>query len=96
VADVVVERQPEQSRFHTEVDGHGGVLTYQQAGNVITFLHTEVADELEGQGVGSQLARAGLDYARDEGLDVVPSCPFVRGYIEKHAEYATLVRRSRS
>jgi uncharacterized protein len=94
VSDVVVERQPDQSRFYTEVDGWEGELVYQQIGAVITFLHTLVADELEGQGVGSSLARAGLDYARQQGLQVVPSCPFVRGYIERHQEYAGLVRRT--
>jgi predicted GNAT family acetyltransferase len=94
VSDVAVERQPDQSRFYTEVDGWEGELVYQQNRNVITFLHTLVADELEGQGVGSSLARAGLDYARQQGLQVVPSCPFVRGYIERHQEYAGLVRRT--
>jgi uncharacterized protein len=92
VADIGVQHQPEQSRFHAEVDGFEGELAYYRNGSVITFLHTKVADELEGQGVGSQLARAGLHYARQEGLQVVPSCPFVRGYIEKHPEYAALVR----
>jgi uncharacterized protein len=94
VADVAVQRQPEQSRFYTEVNGWEGELVYRQSGDVITFLHTLVADELEGQGVGSSLARAGLDYARQQGLQVVPSCPFVRSYIERHQEYAGLVRRS--
>lgn len=94
MADVTVQRQPDQSRFYAEVDGWEGELVYQQNGDVITFLHTLVADELEGQGVGSSLARAGLDYARQQGLTVVPSCPFVRGYIDRHQEYADLVRRS--
>jgi uncharacterized protein len=92
VADVVIQHQPAQSRFFTKVDGFEGELAYQRNGNVITFLHTKVADELEGQGVGSQLARAGLEYARQEGLQVVPSCPFVRSYLEKHQEYGSLVR----
>jgi uncharacterized protein len=92
MADVVIRNQPGQSRFHTEVDGFEGELAYQRKGNVITFLHTTVADELEGQGIGSRLARAGLEYARQEGLQVVPSCPFVRSYLERHQEYASLVR----
>ena len=95
MADIDVQRQPDQSRFYTLVNGWEGELVYQQNGNVITFLHTLVADELEGQGVGSSLARAGLDYARREGLRVVPMCPFVRSYIERHREYADLVNPPR-
>ena len=90
--DLEVRNDPVQSRFYTEVDGFGGELDYRQDGGVITFLHTSVDDELEGRGVGSQLARAGLDYARDQGLQVVPQCPFVRSYIERHPEYNSLVR----
>jgi uncharacterized protein len=91
-AEVVVRNDPAQSRFHTDVDGAGGQLDYRQDPGVITFLHTQVDDELEGQGVGSELARAGLDYAREQGLQVIPQCPFVRSYIEKHPEYNSLVR----
>ena len=96
MADIDVQRQPEQARFSVQMDGHEGELAYRQEGDVITFLHTVVADELEGQGVGSALARAGLEYARQEGLRVVPSCPFVRGYIERHQEYASLERGTAS
>jgi uncharacterized protein len=92
VADIEVRNDPVQSRFHTEVDGFGGELDYRLDGGVITFLHTSVDDELEGQGVGSELARAGLDYAREQGLQVIPQCPFVRSYIERHPEYNSLVR----
>ena len=95
MTDIPVQRQADRSRFHTEVNGWEGELVYEQDDEVITFLHTVVADELEGQGVGSALARAGLDYARQEGLQVVPSCPFVRSYIDRHQEYASLVQAAR-
>ena len=44
------------------------------------------------RGVGSRLIRAALDSARDQGLRVVPQCPFVRAFIERHPEYRDLVR----
>jgi len=49
------------------------------------------SDELEGRGIGGRIVKTGLDYARAEGLKVVPQCSFVRGYIERHQEYADLV-----
>ncbi|MCB1488015.1 MAG: N-acetyltransferase [Bauldia sp.] len=73
--------------FHTEVDGHRAYLHYRLAPGIITFVHTGVAPELEGRGVGSALARAGLDHARAAGLKVVPKCPFVAAWLKRHHEY---------
>lgn len=90
---VQVVNNPAASRFETRVDGHLGVLEYEMAPGTIIFLHTGVPDELEGHGVGSQLAKTGLDYARAENLRVVSDCPFVSSYIERHPEYRPLLVR---
>ena len=56
------------------------------------FTHTEVEDRFEGQGVGSALARFALDDVRAAGTrKVLPLCPFIKGWIEKHPDYADLV-----
>ena len=78
-------------RFEATVDGHVAVLSYQQVGRSITFIHTEVPQELTGRGVGSALAKAGLTYAREQGLQVIPSCEFVANYIKNHPEFANLL-----
>ncbi|CAN5266334.1 GNAT family N-acetyltransferase [soil metagenome] len=78
-------------RFELAVDGHTAKAWYRLAPGIITFTHTDVPKELEGRGIGSRLARAGLDHARAEGLKVVPLCPFVAAWIGKHPEYADLV-----
>jgi predicted GNAT family acetyltransferase len=44
--------------------------------------------------VGSTLVRGALDDVRAHGLRVVPRCSFVRGYIERHPDYADLVDAS--
>ncbi|GAA3480437.1 hypothetical protein GCM10018966_049670 [Streptomyces yanii] len=43
------------------------------------------------RGLGGLLARGALDDARTRGLRVLPYCPFIRGWIGKHPEYADLV-----
>lgn len=78
-------------RFETTVDSHVAVLSYKQVGRSITFIHTEVPQELAGRGVGSALAKAGLKHAREQGLQVIPTCEFVANYIEKHPEFANLL-----
>jgi hypothetical protein len=56
------------------------------------MMHTEVPKQLEGRGVGSQLVRGALDIIRKRGLRVVPRCPFVKSYIERHPDYTDLVK----
>jgi uncharacterized protein len=91
-ATVTVTDVPEQHRFEAQVDGEpAGFVDYRLGENVIVFIHTEVDDAFEGAGVGSQLAAAALDAARERGLKVVPQCPFIRSYIERHPEYEALV-----
>jgi hypothetical protein len=86
-----IVHNPGRNRFELEQEGHLAVLEYQLAEAKIVFTHTGVPQELGGRGLGSQLARAGLDYARANSLKVVPLCSFIAGYIQKHPEYQDLV-----
>lgn len=78
-------------RFEIASGASIAVLDYALSGGTITFVHTGVPSEMEGKGIGSQLARAGLEFAKREGLTVVPQCPFIRVYIERHKEYRDLL-----
>ena len=71
--------------------GDGYAMSRQRRGDTTVFTHTEIQPEFEGKGLGSVLARAALDGARDTGLTVVPECLFIRGYIESHPEYTELL-----
>lgn len=52
---------------------------------------TIVAPERNGEGLGSLLVRHVLDEAREQGLEVRPTCWFVEGWIGRHPEYADLL-----
>jgi predicted GNAT family acetyltransferase len=79
-------------RFELEVEGHLAATYYKMADGVITFIHTEVPEELGGKGVGSKLVKGALDQVRSKGLKVIAQCPFVKAYIDKHGEYADLLK----
>jgi uncharacterized protein len=81
-------------RFELAVEGHIAATYYQIANGVITFVHTEVPPELGGKGIGSKLIKSALDQVRSEGLKVVAQCPFVKACIDKHGEYADLLKSS--
>lgn len=78
-------------QFEMIVDGHTAFAAYRLSPGIITFTHTEVPAALGGRGIGSQLAKGALGNVRARGLKVVPLCPFIKGYIGKHPEYADLV-----
>ena len=79
------------NRFETTIEGHTGFISYQDQGDRIVYDHTIVPSELGGKGVGSALVKHALDYARNEGKKVVPTCSFVASYINKHAECQDLL-----
>ncbi len=91
-ADAVVADNPEQQRYEISVDGDlAGFVQYRARPGLIAFIHTEIDDAFEGQGLGGRLVSFALDDARRRELEVLPFCPFVNGYIERHPEYAELV-----
>ena len=86
-----VVRLEEQERFELLVGGdRAGQIDYKLNDETIVLVHTEISPEFEGRGLGGQLARAALDFARTENLNVLPLCPFVADYIRRHPEYQDL------
>ena len=87
-----VSNNPALHRYELKVDGHIAATFYKIADGVITFVHTDVPPELGGKGIGSKLIKGALDQVRAESLKVIAECPFVKAYIEKHPEYADLLK----
>jgi predicted GNAT family acetyltransferase len=80
------------SRFEIVVAGEvAGFVAYQRDGSTVLFTHTEIDPQLEGHGLGSILAAVALDAAREQHLSVLPFCPFIRGYLQRHPDYLDLV-----
>ena len=87
-----IEHKPELHRFDVLVNGElAGSTRYRVAPGVRIFFHTEIDTRFEGRGLASKLIAAALDETRAEGLSVEPQCPYVRGFIAKHAEYLDMV-----
>jgi predicted GNAT family acetyltransferase len=92
MSERVVRDNEAEQRFEIWSDGQlAGFARYQPMGADYAFTHTEIDDRFEGQGLGSVLVRSVLDTMREAGAHVLPYCPFVRGYVERHPEYLDLV-----
>lgn len=84
-----------KKRFELVEEGHTARVNYVMLSPTsIIFTHTVVPFALKGRGIASYLARYVLDYARENNLNVIPQCPFIRSYIERHPEYDDLVQKS--
>lgn len=87
-----VRHNSSQCRYELELEGSiCGSATYVDDGDRQIFTHTEIDDSLEGKGLGSLLLRESLEDARRRGKRVVPQCPFVASYIERHPEWNDIV-----
>lgn len=85
-----VTDHPDRTRFELEVDGQTAILTYRREGDRLHLLHTEVPPGEQGRGVGGALVQGALERARDAGLTVVPVCPFVHAWLQRHPEFQSL------
>lgn len=91
-AQIIVSDAPERERFEVTVDGElAGFLVYRSRKGLLALTHTEVEERFGGRGLGGRLARFALDQAREQGLAVLPFCPFVNEWIKRHPEYVDLV-----
>ena len=89
----LVVHDAERYRFICVQDGLTAELNYRTSGSQMVITHIGVPRALEGHGIGSALARAGLEYAREQGMAVVPICWFARSYIERNPQYQSLVSK---
>lgn len=87
---------PERERFEARDESGelAGVLTYQLTGSIIAYTHTQVEERFEGHGAGAALARAAMDEARAKRRVVVPICPFLKGWLDEHHEYDSILAPS--
>jgi predicted GNAT family acetyltransferase len=87
MSDVQVEHRENGKRFVTRTPSGLAFISYVRPDDAtIELQHTAVPESDRGRGVGSALVRTAVDYAREHGLRVVPTCPFVKAWLEKNPE----------
>ena len=89
---IEVADAPDRNRYELSIDGGVvGFADYRARPGLIAFVHTEVDERLQGRGLGERLIRFALEDARARDLAVLPFCPFVKVFIERHREFEALV-----
>ena len=87
-----VTHNHEQNRFEVSLEDGTAELSYTREPSGLNITHTYVPDAARGQGVAGRMMRAALEYARKDGLEVVPICSYAAAYLarqkDKHSESA--------
>jgi hypothetical protein len=87
-----VEHEPARHRFVVRfAEGEGELVYRPTASGALDLIHTGVDPQLRRRGIGEQLVRAAFDYARAHALRVIPTCPFIARWLERHPEERDLV-----
>ena len=68
------------------VEGEGEMTFSKTSPTMIIVDHTAVPDSMRGMGLAGALARRVIADARAAGQKIVPLCPFLRGYVDRHRE----------
>ena len=88
-SDLHVLDVPDLERYEARLGDErklAGLLDYRLRDDFIVLTHTEVLDGFAGQGIGSRLVRAVFADLRERGIAVIPKCPFVVAWLQKHPE----------
>ncbi len=91
--DFVVRHDKGNQLFVTAADGKEAYLRYSLKGNdTIDFIYTYVPNELRGKGLAAVVVKEGFKYAEENNLKVIPTCPYVRTFLERHPEYQKFIK----
>ncbi|BEI55213.1 MULTISPECIES: GNAT family N-acetyltransferase [Butyricimonas] len=77
--------------FEFSKNGNSAVVEYKPFDGGINILHTFVPKPLQNKGYGAKLVKETLNYARENHLKVIITCPFARVYVARHKEYEDLL-----
>ena len=75
--------------FHIDIDGQQEAkMTFVFAGDdKIIIDHTEVNPRNEGKGFGKKMVTKAVEYARENGIKIIPLCPFAKAVFDKTPEF---------
>ena len=89
----VIHNKAEQ-RFEVWIENSLSKLDYIRDGNTMVMTHVGVPFELRNRGIAGRITQAGLDYAKENSLRVVPMCSYVAAYIRRHPQYNRLIKQN--
>ena len=83
------EEHGRKGAFFIDQDGEWiAELTYVKSGpDRIVIDHTEVDEEHRHKGLGTELVKRAVEYARENNIKIRATCPFAKKVIEETDDY---------
>lgn len=92
MTDVDVQHREGAKQFTVRTPSGLAYISYAEPDErTIDLQHTVVPEADRGQGVGGALVRRAIHYARERGKRVIPTCPFVKAWLEGHLDQADVL-----
>jgi predicted GNAT family acetyltransferase len=85
-SEQTVVNNPRKRQFEIQLGQEMALLAYRERPGQIELMHTEVPISQRGKGIGERIVKFALEYARQNQLQVIPSCRFVQAYLKRHPE----------
>lgn len=79
-------------RFEWQVDGEtAALIDYGRKGDMLALTHTETKEGFEGRGYAKKLVSTVVGKAEEQGLSILPFCPYVASWLSKNPEHLGVV-----
>jgi predicted GNAT family acetyltransferase len=83
-----VVHEPSRSRFLIAfADGSESYVEYIRRERELELTHTFSPPSRRGQGLAALVVKAAFDFAREEGLRVIPTCSYIPVFVQRNPEY---------
>jgi len=89
--DIEVKVDLNQNKFIAIVEGHEAYIEFQLEGNILDLQHTFTPRGLRGKGIAGKVAEFAFEYAKNNNLKIIPTCPFIPSFLEKNEQYKELL-----
>ena len=87
--DLQIVHETDHNRFVARTAHGEATLKYARSdGDTLDYKSTFVPESDRGKGIGEALVLHALDWAEENGFQVIPSCPFVQRVLAEHPERA--------
>ena len=87
--EITVKREGRRRKFIAYCSGDNTIvswLSYKKIlPNAVDFYHTETVEECQGKGIAKQVVLMALEWADNEGFEVIPSCSYVEKVMKERS-----------
>ncbi|MFT4033710.1 MAG: GNAT family N-acetyltransferase [Siphonobacter sp.] len=80
------------NQFEMEIEDQIALIAYHTIhSDTLALDHTEVPEQLQGKGIASALVEKTFHYLEEHNMKMLPYCPFIRTYLQRHPDWYRLV-----